>query len=194
MQRPGTRKRVTLTVALLLTALAGTAVGVTAQSKDVEPAGFTGALHEVGAADDCGRDATFEVIDGVSQTRDYCVEQWMGTNDPRFTGTYTRFVNVDQHQDEDVVPAGVSLWVSTVTHRVENEGGVWHGEATVGMTVDDIREGGEVAIAPQTIIFSGSGDYEGLTAVVWMLHPAINPQVRGVIFPGSPPPAPSPVE
>ena len=64
----------------------------------------------------------------------------------------------------------------------------------VGATVDVVREGGEVAISPQTIVFSGTGDYEGLTAVVWLRHPATNPQVRGVIFQGSPPPAPSPAE
>ena len=187
-------KRVTLMVTLLLTALAGAAVGVTAQSEDVEPAGFTGWLHEVAAADDCGRDATLEVVDGVSQTRDYCVEQWMGTSDPRFTGTYTRLVNVDEYRDEDVVPAGVTLWVSTGVHRVENDEGVWHSEAVVAATIDDVRDGGEVAISPMVSVFTGSGDYEGLTAVVWMPSQVINPQVRGIIFPGSPPPAPSPAD
>ena len=70
-------RRVTLVVALLLVALSGTALGVTAQSEDVEPVGFTGSLHEVAAADDCARDATYEVVDDVSHTRDYRVERWM---------------------------------------------------------------------------------------------------------------------
>jgi len=183
------KRRVTLVVALLLVALSDTAVGVTARSEDVEPVGFTGSLHEVAAADDCGRDATYEVIDDVLHTRDYCIERWMGTSDPRFTGTYTTFGNSDEYRDEDVVPAGVMLGVWTAVHRIENDEGAWHSEATVAAAIDDVREGAEVVTPTQTIVFIGTGDYEGLTAILW-LPQFINAQVRGVIFPGSPPPAP----
>jgi hypothetical protein len=190
---PGMCKRVTLMV-LLLASLAGTGIGVTAQSQDVERVGFTGSLHEVAAADDCGRGATREMVDGVWQTRGYCYQQWLGATDPRFTGTLTRAGNTDEYVEGDFLPDGdVSLWVSTVTHLLENEGGTWRGDATVSVTVADVREGGEVDISPQAVVFTGSGDYEGLTAVVWWQPPVINSPVRGIIFPGSPPP-PSPAE
>jgi hypothetical protein len=60
----------------------------------------------------------------------------------------------------------------------------------VSVTVDDLRDGGEVDFSSQTVTLPGTGDYEGLTAVVWWQPPVINSPVRGVIFPGSPPPPP----
>ena len=160
MQRPGTRKRVTLTVALLLDGSGRHGGRCHGRSPRMSsPLGSP--AHSTKWARPTTADGTRPSISSMACRRlvDYCVEQWMGTSDPRFTGTYTRFVNVDEYGDEDVVPAGVSLWVSTVTHRVENEGGVWHGEATVGMTVDDIpRRWARSPSRPQTIVFRGSGD------------------------------------
>jgi len=182
-------RRRALVLAIAVGLLAGSTVGAAAQSEDVEPVGFTGVTTDLG--DDCGQGGTYEVIGRGSQTRGYCYQGWLGTSDPRFTGTLTRIVNVDEYADGDFLPDGdVSLWVSTGTYWLENEGGLWQGDATVSVTVDDVREGGEVDFSPLTVTFTGTGDYEGLTAVVWWQPPAIKPPVRGVIFPGSPPPAP----
>jgi hypothetical protein len=185
----GTRtgQRATLVLAITIGLLAGSTVGAAAQTEDVEPVGFTGWLHEYGG--ECA--GTFEVVDGVGQTRGYCYQQWLGTTDPRFTGALTRVVNGDEYHDGEFLSEGdVSLWVSTLTHLLENEGGTWQGDATVSVTVDDVRDGGEVDFSSQTVTFTGTGDYEGLTAVVWWQPPVINSPVRGVIFPGSPPPPP----
>ena len=184
----GTRtgKRAALVLAITIGLLAGSTVGAAAQTEDVEPVGFTGGFTDLG--DECA--GTYEVIDGVRQTRGYCIQRWMGTTDPRFTGTLTTAANGDEYHDGEFLPDGdVSLWVSTATHLLENEGGTWQGDATVSVTVDDVRDGGEVDFSSQTVTFTGTGDYEGLTAVVWW-QPFINSPVRGVIFPGSPPPPP----
>jgi hypothetical protein len=64
----------------------------------------------------------------------------------------------------------------------------------VSITVDDVREGGESIASPQMVVFTGSGEYEGMTAIVWWQPQDTDSQVRGVIVPGSPPLAPPPAE
>jgi hypothetical protein len=184
--------RAGLIVAIAIGLPAGTTVGVAAQSEAVDPVGFTGWTHDLaGVSEDCGVGSSYEVVDGVAQTRDYVCTVWMGVSDPRFTGTYTRTGNTDEHRG-GVFTGGGPLWVYTVVHRVENDEGTWEGSATTGLIIDGL-EGDQVVITPETVTFSGTGDYEGLTAVVTM-SAGIFKNIQGVIFEGSPPPAPSPVE
>lgn len=182
-----------LVMAMLITLAACSTMSVSPPSPSpLEPVGFSGLLGNV--SDECGVGVSYEVVDEVGQTRGYCSTQWMDVSDPRFTGTYTRFVNVDEYGDADVVPDGVSVRVSTVTHRVENDGGAWLGDATVSTSVDDARNGGENAISPQVAAFSGSGGYEGLTAIVWWQPQGGDNQVRGIIIEGPLPAMPPPAE
>jgi hypothetical protein len=182
--------RAGLIIAIAIGLLAGATVGVAAQSDAVEPVGFTGGTQELpGISEDCGLGSTTEVVSGVSQTRGFVCSLWMEVSEPRFTGTITRVGSVDEYRGGDL-PTEVSLWVSTMVHRVENDGGTWEGTATTSVTIDDVRDGGEVVNMPRTVAFSGTGDYEGLTAVVSMKG-GYFPNVRGVIFEGSPPPSPS---
>ena len=178
-----------VSIVLMSAVLTGTAVGAAGQSQDATPTAFSGWVHELG--DDCGEGSTFEVVGGVQKVRGYRCEQWMGTSDPRFTGTYVTFGNSDSYQDGDVAPSGGSFGVSSVVRRVESEEGAWHADATSGGWGEDLYEVGEVVAMGATIIFTGEGGYEGLTAVVWPEPQAINTPVRGVIFAGAPPPAPS---
>lgn len=181
-----------LVMAMLITLAACSTASLSPPSPSpLESVGFSGSLHEGG--DEC-RGVSYEVVDGVGQTRDYCSAQWMDVSDPRFTGIYTRFVNVDEYGGGDVVPDGVSMRVSTVTHRVENDDGAWLGDATVSISVDDVRDGGEDAISPQVAAFSGSGGYEGLAAIVWWQPQGGEEQVRGIIIPGPLPAVPPPAE
>jgi hypothetical protein len=176
---------------ITLTACSTTSVSPPSPSP-LETVGFSGLLGGVG--DECGLGVSYEVVDGVGQTRGYCSVQWMDVSDPRFTGRYTRFVNVDEYGGGDVAPDEISLSASTVTHRVENEGGAWLGDMTVSITIDDVRDGGESVISPQMVAFSGSGGYEGLTAIVWWQPQDTDSQVRGIIIPGPLPAVPPPAE
>lgn len=155
---------------------------------EVEPAGFTGTLGDIG--DECGVGVSVEVVDGVRKTRSYCSTQSLTASDPRLTGTYTRFVNVDEYLGGHLAPDGVSLRASRVTHQIRNDGGVWLGDATASITVEDAREGGEDSRSPQVVVFTGSDGYEGLTAIAWWQPQSSDPEVRGVIIPDLLPPPP----
>ena len=182
-------RRVVLSVALMFVVLAGSAVAVAAQSEAAVPASFSGWVRP--SNDDCGEGPTFEIVEKVEQVRGYRCEQWMGTSDPRFTGTCLTVRNADSYRGEDVAPSGGSFGVSRVVRRIENDEGTWVADATTGAWGEGLFEDGEVVFSGETVLFTGEGAYEGLTAVVWLQPQRIQSPVRGVIFADAPPPVPS---
>ena len=81
------------------------------------------------------------------------------------------------------------------TFRIDNDGGSWEGEGVLL----SVREGEEeVRVDMETMLLTGSGDYDGLYAYVFTDWLNDEPQIRGIItslepaaFPG---PVPAPAE
>ena len=119
-----------------------------------------------------------------------CQPGWIGTTDLRFTGTYTSVLNIDTYRGADVAPPDGAFNVWTVVRRVENDEGAWQGAATTVAWVNDPDEW-LIDDAPATVVFTGEGGYDGLTAIVTIQDRIVPSGVRGYIFEGSPPPAPS---
>jgi hypothetical protein len=108
-------------------------------------------------------------------------------SDPRLEGMWATYTNADEYfwvlMHADPGPA-----LGTVTVRMENEEGAWQGSG-----VDPYVPG--VPLAKWgTLVLSGEGAYEGLTAVMAnrYLDEPCGWEVRGFIFEGEPPPAPEP--
>lgn len=182
------RKRIGLLVVLMATMLAGSAGGVAAQSETDAPVSFTGRVQFLGQ--DCGEGSTFEVVGEIEQMRGFRCDLWMGTSDPRFTGSYVTIGNIDTYRGGEFASPSGPFNVSTFVHRVENDQGAWQGVTTTAY-VDPTGEGEDFPLPTETLVFRGEGAYDGLTAVVWRSPWIGNAQVRGVILTGAPPLAPS---
>ncbi len=174
--------------------LSGATVGVMAQSEDAAPVGFTG-RQTAGA---CGGGESVKWVGDTFEYRGLHCGNTTTSSDPRFTGTYSALVDGDVYLGEGGRPFA-ALW--TITPRVENTEGAWQGGPSTSVTFgdeDDDTTSARMRSAPptaQTVIFTGEGAYEGLTAVVefkWGL--VYDTRLQGVIFGGSPPPAMAPAE
>ncbi len=87
----------------------------------------------------------------------------------------------------------MSVW--TIVRRVENDGGAWRGDAFTSAFLGGLLPGGLIHDPPETVVFTGEGGYEGLTAVVEFGSPhVVTSGVRGFIFPAPLPPAPPTLE
>ena len=169
--------------------LAGSAVGVAAQEEEAaaEPAVgssyFTGVFHHGGA--NSGQ-PTETVVDGVMEVRGWGFEgNGIETSDPRMTGSVTRNGNTDIHKLGDSEDVGFEA----VAWRIKNDDGSWSGQ---GSTLT--RGGRDVprdeATYFETIVLTGEGAYEGLTAYVLVDWTALPIAVEGAIFVGEAPPLP----
>ena len=173
---------------LAVLSLATLAAGAVAQSAGPVSDGFTGQAGYGDCEDPAG---TFEIVDDVQQVRGYqCRSGWIGTTDPRFTGTYTSVANIDTYRGAEVAPPEGAFNVWTVVRRVENDEGAWQGAATTAAWVND-PDAWFVGDPPAVVVFTGEGGYEGLTAIVTIQERIVPSGVRGYIFEGSPPPVPS---
>jgi hypothetical protein len=99
------------------------------------------------------------------------------SSDPRLSGTVTHTGNRDIYQ-------GAAVMVESIMLEVANEGGRWIGPMTRGKVGSDWRG---------TALLRGEGDYEGLTALVFLDFGAEGSGIAA-IFPGEMPPVPLPAE
>jgi hypothetical protein len=181
-------------VTLVLMALMNSLPAAAAEPEEAAPTGFTGWVHGLPQSNDEACAGRLDFVGGVEQTRDFRCKSWMGTSDPRFTGTYVTEANSDTYRDTEGALEDGQLVVSTVTHRVENDDGAWQTPPSVSaswMPDGDDVSWPEPTTPTETVIFTGEGAYEDLTAVVWLDSFVINPQIWGAIFAGEPPPTPS---
>lgn len=181
--------KTSVTSILAISLLAGSAVGVAAQSEQAAaepstPTKVTGTID--GAASDLTQEPTETVVDGVLEVRGGVAEgDRFEMDDPRLTGTVTLAFNVDVHKVSDfidVVPVALAL-------RLENEAGSWSGQGTGAS-----HGGGEIpqdeAFQLDTWLLTGADAYEGLSAYLIVDPTEDPPTVEGVIFAGGMPPAP----
>jgi len=182
-------RRVVLAMTLVVVVLTYALPAVAAPSEEAVPTGFTGRAHVGGEDDDCA--SRVEIVGAVHKDRDSRCEGWMGTTDPRFTGTYVVTRNADTYHDTVGALEDGSFTVSTVVRRVENGDGAWETPSTVEAWWLPESEGEQAIGLTETLVFTGEGSYEGLTAVLWMNPYIVGSQLWGAIFQGEPPPAPS---
>ena len=174
---------------LALGLLACSTLGVAAQDEEAAAEPGTPAKVEgtVGQGGDVLAEPTETVVDGVLEVRDVVVGgEWpLEMDDPRVAGSISVAINQDVHKVSDfvdVVPTSVDI-------RIENADGSWSGQGT-----SIIHGGGTIerdeATDLLTLILTGAGAYEDLTAyliVDWTEDP---PAVEGAIFAGEMPPFP----
>ena len=185
----------TTTISILaLGLLAGSAVGVAAQEEEAAteagtPAKVAGTIN--GEAGEVVQEPTETVADGVLEVRGGIVEgDRFEMDDPRVTGTVTLAFNVDVHKESDFV----DVVTGALALRLENEAGSWSGQGT------GASHGGggipqEEALNLDTWVLTGAGEYEGLTAYLFVDPTEDPPAVEGVIVAGDMPPFPElPVE
>jgi hypothetical protein len=190
------RKSVLLSLTVVALVLVSVPPVSVAQPYD-PPAGLSGWVHGLPGGDEeaCGGKMTR--AGPLEEVRDFRCELWMGTTDPRFTGRYVLMSNHDTYHEVAGALEGGRLTVSSVIRRVENDVGAWIAAPKVtARWVAEADDDGNVGQSEQTIpiepiTFFGEGDYEGLTAIVWLDPITVDSQIWGVIFEGEPPPAPT---
>lgn len=167
---------ITSTVAVGL--LAASAAGVSASGdREIDPgvASVTGTM----VALDGGSPGTTESAGPVIRTSDVVRRSRWTTNDARLNGDVTYTGNW-----YDVFgPAGDGISASSATYELVNEDGSWFGTAT-GF-VSALPEDGK-----DTIMFTGLGAYDGLSAYVVVDYYDEGAEIAGIIFPGTMPSAP----
>jgi hypothetical protein len=99
------------------------------------------------------------------------------SSDPRLSGMVTHTGNRDIYQ-------GAAVMVQSVMLEVTNDGGRWIGPMTRGKVGSDHRG---------TAVLRGEGDYEGLTALIF-LDFGMTPSGIAAVFPGEMPALPEPAE
>lgn len=172
--------RTTIISILALGLLAGSTIGVAAQSAEggAEVASFSGTISFV----DVARESTdTDLGNGFTEYRDFAILNSYESSDPRFTGVAS--VVIDQVMVPDRFE---TTGQRAMTYLVTNDGGSWLGEARAfGSTATDID--------PATFItFVGRDGYEGLTAYA-QIDPTQDPAtISGVIFPVAMPEMPEP--
>ena len=174
------------TLVLATVLLASVSAGAAAQSLGPASDGFAGRW----LAPECGPGVTIDADGEPQHFRDIRCEGHVASSDLRFGGTYVSVFNLDTYRGEAFAPDEGAFNVWTIVRRVENDEGAWQGKATTAVWVDD-PEAWFIDDPPATVVFSGEGGYEGLTAIVTIGERVVNSAFRGYIFAGSAPPEPS---
>jgi hypothetical protein len=132
------------------------------------------------------REPTETVVDGVREVRGFVIE-WdsLQLDDPRLSGRVTVALNANAVEEQD----GVEIVPQALSLHIENEWGSWTGRGTS-------LSRGRGSLAPDeatnldTILLSGAGAYDGLSAYLIMDGTASPATVEGAIFAGGLPPFP----
>lgn len=144
----------------------------------------TGSMQHV--EDSCSRLGTSN--DGSVSRHSYeCSFTWT-SSDPRLTGDVSKSWSEDTYQTDDG-PISVGMDASFL----RNEGGDW--ACSYGYVVKGTGPTTqEVVTASSTYKCVGSGDYEGLSAVLVAkpIEDSFSDEFVGLIFPGDLPPLPAP--
>jgi hypothetical protein len=172
--------------------LAGSAVGVAAQEEEVPEVAsgssyFTGTLMPAWPPVDRGTVAVSP--DGFSMTRDMVLPaEAIETSDPRVSGSLSRVLSYDAHTlaGQETGPEYLEHYVEA--WRLENEGGSWTGQGTSFVHNGAVDEPTDLV----TMVLTGEGGYEGLTAYVLVDFTQQPIVVEGGVFVGEAIPAPEP--
>lgn len=132
---------------------------------DRSPASATGTVDDWKVVSTGSR----TTVDGVLQVRDILHRHHWSVSDPRLAGDVTYRGAWDRYP---------GIQVESGWYEVVNDQGSWSGPATAQPETD-------------TIILTGSGAYEGLTAYVTLDWTDNTAAIRAVIFPGAMPPTPA---
>ena len=161
------KHRTTLIAVIAVGLLAASVAGVAAQDQDsMNAASVTGAIggwREVSAG-------TVSTADGIDRNSGVVHAAHWNTTDDRLSGEVT-------YNGSWLHAANGDISVQSGTYEVMNDAGSWLGDATA--------YGSEsLGIDMDTIILTGHGAYEGLTAYV-VLDFSKPREISGVIFPGT---------
>ena len=168
----------TLITTIVIGLLAGSAVGVAAQTDEAsgEATPFEGVMP-YGSNSVTGIAETLP--NGVVTNRG---QVWTlssdGLSDPRLRGTVSNMWNWD------TFTTGQRYQIEVGGFRIENDDGAWQMRPVVDILFPD----GTYSV--WTGIFDGEGDYEGLTAIAEVAEGGNQFTLRGVVIEGEIPPAP----
>jgi hypothetical protein len=171
--------RTLATASAVLALLAGTALGVGAQSPAASdlpvPVGFTGQMS-FGPQTGSGAEGS---VDGHTETRgNVFAPSVVHMSDERLVGTVTLTLDVD---DYPASGTGEEVSLRARTWRIENDEGAWEGP-------DFILSLPQGSISTTSGVLTGEGAYEGLLAA-WQISPAGGGwDVEGFIVRGDTPP------
>ena len=118
----------------------------------------------------------------IERRRDAQESGRLEMSDARLSGDATITVHIDRWRTSEVRMGDVALFWGTVV--IENDGGTWEGThlAADGQAPDR-------AFVQRTMQLVGSGDYEGLSAILYWTEALDLPDsVDGLIFSGNLPP------
>jgi hypothetical protein len=169
-----------LIAAIAIGLLAGSAIGVAAQSDEAsgEVTSFEGAI---------GFGSVSGSVNGVAETSPNGVvtnrgQGWtlssVGLSDPRLEGTVSNMWNWDEYK------TGQPHTNEVGGFRIENDDGAWQMRPVVQIKYPDGTYSG------WTGIFDGEGDYAGLTAIAEVQEGGSGFTLRGIVIEGEIPPAP----
>jgi hypothetical protein len=128
----------------------------------------TGTIHWGGEGSDTQRTVT----ESGEHTRDFVYDSDMAVSDDRLNGATTASDGAWDQSDVDGAHAGIYRG----NRVIENAGGTWEGPETL---VDD--PDGDGFLSMMDLV--GTGDYEGLTAVLFMDNTAATASFKGAIYP-----------
>jgi hypothetical protein len=154
------KTRTPLIIAIAIGLLAGSTVGVAGQEQDadiVPPVEVTGSVTEETCSDsdyegpfeDSGADA---VLITCSTDASF--------SDPRLEGTITRIVEEVTFDLGDVS----DVYIASNAFSIENDGGTWRERPRTWLLPDGISTFDW--LPQEVLVLEGSGDYEGLVAVL----------------------------
>jgi hypothetical protein len=151
-----------------------------AETEAVSPTWVTGSMQHV--EDSCS-ETGFSNDGGFSRHSYECTFAWT-SSDPRLTGDVSKRWNEDTYETDDG-----PISVGTDASFLRNEGGDW--ACSTGYLVKGSSPYEEDLSGSRTQTCVGSGDYEGLSAVL-VSKPAegFSDEFVGLIFPGELPPLP----
>lgn len=122
--------------------------------------------------------------DGVTQRRDWMFTgSTLESDDPRLAGTVSITVNAD----ERVLPdeAGI-IDLASSTYRIESDEGGWSGHGTAVVHI----VGEEIATNLDTVVLSGHGAHDGLSAYLVIDFTRSPATIEGAVVEGTLPPVP----
>lgn len=163
--------------------VAGSAIGVAAQQTAAESTAAAMFTAEIGWAAGCDSGISVPDSDPEHQVGWSCGPQAWTATDPRFTGSASNTWNHDVYRLE-----GGTYSVTVGYLAVENEGGGWicpyqQLETDSGLQSRPV-DGGYIATC------TGSGDYDGLSALLSLESTEGQTGVTGLVFEGELPPGP----
>jgi len=179
-----TRRGITI-IGLTLALMSVTAVGVGAQTEteDGEPAATTYVTGTLGAPAQITSGRT-SVTDGVTQRRGWLfADVPIETSDPRLNGLITTSANGDERR---VTGTTEAVDLQSSKYRIANDDGSWLGQGTAFIHL----EGGTPTADLDTLLLTGEGAYEGLSAYLLFDFSESPTAVEGVVFAGEMTPAP----